>query len=189
MTPLPLTVAFKEWAAICQSLASGRQCLILRKGGISEEGGKFLVEHSEFLLYPTYFHEHQSGMKPEYRNAFESAEEERPALGTIAFTHFVRVTDVQYVTQLETALALDPLHAWTADVIRQRFHYRTPGLFVLTVRVYRLPQPVIRPERPEYAGCKTWVTLDSPVSTEGVVPVLTDEEFEERTTRLQKILW
>jgi hypothetical protein len=188
MTMLPLTVAFKEWAAICQALARGRQCLILRKGGISEEGGMFQMEHSEFLLYPTFFHEHQSGLKSEYRDAFELAEKDRPEPGTIAFTHFVRVTNVQYVTKLETALSLDPLHAWTADVIRQRFHYRTPGLFVLTVRVYRLPECVIRTERLEYAGCKTWVTLDSPVSTDGAVPVVTDAEFEERTTRLQKKL-
>ena len=188
MIPLSLTVAFKEWAAICQALASGHQCLILRKGGISEVGGKFQVEHSEFLLYPTYFHEHQNGMKPEFLHAFETAEQDRPASGTIAFTHFVRVTDVQYVTQLERALALDALHAWTAEIVRQRFHYRTPGLFLLTVRLYRLPEPVIRTERPEYAGCKTWVTVDMPVSTDGALPVLADEEFEERTASVQSIV-
>jgi hypothetical protein len=32
-------------------------------------------------------------------------------------------------------------------------------------------------ERPEYAGCKTWVMLDAPVNTEGAEPVLSDDEF------------
>ena len=33
--------AFKEWAVICKALATGRQLLILRKGGIDEPGGDF----------------------------------------------------------------------------------------------------------------------------------------------------
>jgi hypothetical protein len=188
MTPLSLAVAFKEWAAICQALAKNQQCLILRKGGISEESGTFHVEHSEFLLYPTNFHEHRNGLKPNYQDAFNLAETDRPAPGTIAFTHFARVTDVHYITELDTALALDPLHGWTSDVIRQRFHYRTPGLFVLTVRIFHLPQCEHRDERPEYAGCKTWVKLDHPVSTKNAVAVLTDEEFAEQTRLLNRIL-
>lgn len=188
MTSQPLAIAFKEWAAICQALASHRQCLILRKGGISEEHGTFQVEHSEFLLYPTYFHEHRRGLKPEYQDVFDAAEKNRPAPGTIQFSHFVRVTGVQYITNLDTALALDPLHGWNAEVVRQRFHYRTPGLFVLTVRVFQLTQCEFREERADYAGCKTWVKLDSPISVEGAVPVLTDEEFAEQTQHLKRIL-
>jgi hypothetical protein len=183
-----LAIAFKEWAVICQALAEGQQSLILRKGGISEEGGTFRAEHSEFLLYPTYFHEHQSGVKPEYKDAFDAAEKDRPTPGTIAFTHFIRVTDVHYVTKLETALALDPLHAWTSDVIRQRFNYRTPGLFVLTVRVFQIPQQETSIERPEYAGCKTWVTLDSSIATAGAIPALPDEVFEKETSLIKRIL-
>jgi len=59
---------------------------------------------------------------------------------------------------------------------------------VLMARVFRLPASESRPERPEYAGCKTWVTLDSPISTEGAAPVLTDEEFAERARQLKGIL-
>ena len=32
-------------------------------------------------------------------------------------------------------------------------------------------------ERPEYAGCKTWVELDTAVPTDGASPVLSDEAF------------
>ena len=45
-----LSIAFKEWAVICEALAA-TQSLILRKGGISEEGGTFRPEHAEFLLH------------------------------------------------------------------------------------------------------------------------------------------
>ena len=158
-----LSVAFKEWAVICAALAAGKQSLILRKGGIAEEGGVFRPEHSEFLLYPTYFHEHRAGVKPEFLPLLEAADAAKPPSGTVRFNDFVRVESVAHVTDLDTALALDPLHAWTPDVVKQRFHYRAPGLFVLTVRAFRLARPVEVVERPEYAGCKTWVHLVEPV--------------------------
>jgi hypothetical protein len=164
-----LAIAFKEWAVICRALAEGRQSVILRKGGIAEDGGAFRPEHAEFLLYPTFFHEHRAGVKPAFLPLLEAAEAEKPEPGTIRFTHFVRVTDVQHLTDLDAALALDALHAWTPEVVRQRFHYRTPGLFALGARAFRLATPAVRVERPEYAGCKTWVTLDEPVPTEGAV--------------------
>ena len=166
-----LLVAFKEWAVICQALAAGRQSVILRKGGIAEEGGVFRPEHAEFLLYPTFFHEHRAGIKPEFLPLLEAAEAMKPEPATIRFTHFVRVTSVRHLADLDAVLALDSLHAWTPEVVRQRFHYRAPGLFVLDVRTFALNAPVTRPERPEYAGCKTWVTLDEPVPTAGAIPV------------------
>lgn len=188
MSSETLPTAFKEWAAVCHALDQGRQCLILRKGGISEEGGSFRAEHPEFLLYPTHFHEHRGGLKPEYQDVFDDLAAAPPAGGTIAFSNFVSVAAVHYVTNLATALALDPLHAWTADVVRQRFHYRSPGLYVLLVRVHRLSEPAIRNERPEYAGCKTWVQLDSPIPTIGSAPVLSDEAFAEQVEAIRKAM-
>lgn len=172
-----LSVAFKEWAVICEMLASGRQSLILRKGGIAEEGGTFRPEHAEFLLYPTFFHEHRTGIKPAALPLLEAAESARPPAGAVRFTHFVRVADVKHFTSLDATLALDALHGWTPDVVKQRFHYRAPGLFVLTVRAFRLARAVDVIERPEYAGCKTWVPLDTPVDVSGAESVLSNEQF------------
>ena len=172
-----LSIAFKEWAVICRALAEGRQSLILRKGGISEVGGVFRPEHDEFLLYPTFFHEqHRTGIKPEFLPLLEAAEADRPPAGHVRFTHFARVLATEHVADLDALLALGQLHAWTADTVRQRFHYRSPGLYVLRVRVFRLPSPVEVVERPEYAGCKTWVELDSPVPTAGAEPVCYDSD-------------
>jgi len=162
---MKLAVAFKEWAVICTALAAGRQSVILRKGGIVEEGGEFRPEHSEFLLYPTYFHEHRAGIKPEFLAVFDAAEAARPEPGTIRFTHFVRVTSVRHLTDLDAVLALEKQHAWTSKVVRQRFLYRTPGLFALDVQTLTMSNPIVIAERPEYAGCKTWVMLDEPVSS------------------------
>jgi hypothetical protein len=183
-----LSIAFKEWAVICEAIAAGRQALILRKGGIAEEGGVFRPEHAEFLLYPTYFHEHRAGLKSEFLPLFESAEAAKPPAGTIRFTHFVRVERVTRVTDINVALALDPLHAWTPAVVEQRFQYRTPGLFVLAVRAFRLARPVEAIERPEYAGCKTWVALDQSVDTTAAEPVLSDTQFAEFSSALSGLI-
>lgn len=166
-----LSVAFKEWAVICSALAAGKQSLILRKGGIAEEGGTFRPEHVEFLLYPTYFHEHRAGIKPEFLPLLEATEATKPPVGTVRFAHFVRVESVAHVTDLDAALALDSRHAWTPEIVKQRFHYRTPGLYVLGVRTFRLACPVDEIERPEFAGCKTWVPLNTSIDTTGAEEV------------------
>lgn len=183
-----LRIAFKEWAVICRALADGRQALILRKGGIAEGGGAFRPEHARFLLYPSYFHEqHRTGIKPDLMPLLDAAEADRPPAGRLRLTHFATVGGVTHVTNLDAALALDPLHGWTADTVRQRFHYRTPGLYVLGVRVYRLAEPLEAAERPEYAGCKTWVELDAGASTEGATPVMTDAAFADYLGRVNAV--
>src|SRR5207245_125424 len=136
------------------------------KGGIAEDSGRFRPEHDRFLLYPTFFHEqHRTGVKPELLSLFDAVEADRSPAGRLRCTHFAEVPAVNHVTDLDRALALDPLHGWNADTVRQRFHYRTPGLYVLLVCVSRLAQPLEVDERPEYAGCKTWVELDAAATT------------------------
>ena len=76
-----MPIAFKEWAVICQALGEGRQALILRKGGIAEEGGAFRVEHTRFWLFPTYVHQQSTGIKPEAAPLLHEAEAERPRSG------------------------------------------------------------------------------------------------------------
>ncbi len=183
-----LSIAFKEWAVICRALAEGRQSLILRKGGVAEEGGTFRPEHPRFWLYPSFFHEHRSGVRPELLPLLDAAEADRPGPALVRLSHFAEVTDVTFVGDLAAALRLAPLHGWTDDVVRQRFHYRTTGLYVLTVRVFRVPMVVDVPERPEYAGCKTWVAFDHAVPTAEAVPVMPAAAFAEYARRVADAL-
>lgn len=181
-----LSIAFKEWAAVCRALATGRQSLIVRKGGIAEEGGVFKPEHPRFWLYPTLFHEQQQGVKPDALPLLEAAERDRPSAGTLRFTHGVDVTAVDHVTSLDTALSLDEFHIWSPDVITQRFYYRTPGLYVLTVRVWEA-DAVEMPEQPAFAGCKTWVDLGRELPDAGR-PVLDDDEHQRRSAAIRDCL-
>src|SRR6185437_9736657 len=176
---MALSIAFKEWAAICRALGEGRQALILRKGGIAEVGGEFRPEHDRFLLYPSYFHEqHHTGIKPELMPLVEAVEQDKPPAGRIRLAHFADVSAIWHFECIYKALSLNAFHGWTADEVTRRFHYRAPGLYAMAVRVYRLKAPVDLPEHPEYAGCKTWVNLEAVVNDADAKPVLADAAFE-----------
>lgn len=162
-----LNVAFKEWAVVCRALASGRQSLILRKGGIAEVNGEFRPEHDRFVLYPTHFHEQQrKGIKPEFWPLLDEVERDRRPAGIVRLSHVVTVSTIRLLDELDDVLALDPHHIWSEETVRQRFAYRNPGLYLLTVSVTPLPTPVEIVETPEYTGCKSWVELGEPIAVE-----------------------
>lgn len=166
--------ALKEWAVVCEALASGRQTLILRKGGIHEERDGFRVEHGEFWLFPTRFHQERGEIVPDAHPLLERAIAARPPEGTIRFQNYAVVSDVFHVTDEALLPSLAGLHILSEETVRRRFHYRTPGLFVLAVRIYRLPEPIEIAESPHFAGCRSWVELPGELPTAEVKAVLSD---------------
>ena len=180
--------AFKEWAVICRALAEGRQALIMRKGGIEEPAGTFHLEHRRFWLYPTYVHQQRAGIRPEALPLLEQAEAERPLAGVVRLAHLAEVAGIYQLHNLDAALAVDRLHLWSEETVRNRFAYRRPGLNVLPVRVYRAAQAVELPEDPSYAGCRSWVDLGHPLPTEGAAPVLSDEAVREVVRELERLV-
>jgi hypothetical protein len=182
-----LKYAFKEWAVICRALAEGRQALILRKGGIAETGGDFEVAHTRFWLFPTYLHEKPEALKPEALPLLQAAEADRPPAGKVLLSHFAEVGGVYQVHDLVGALKIDPLHLWSPETVEARFRYRQPGLFVLPLRVYRVPETFEIADTAYYAGCKSWVELEKELPTAGAVPVLDDDDFR-RVMRMLDLL-
>jgi hypothetical protein len=180
--------AFKEWAVICQALAEGQQTLILRKGGIAEAKGEFEVEQTRFWLFPTYVHQQRSGIKPDALPVLERVEAERPPPGVIRLSHFALVAGVYRLHDMVGALRIRNLHWWSDDTVQARFAYRSPGLYVLLVRVHRARQTVELPEAASYAGCRSWLELERELSTEGAAPILNDTEFDEVRRRLDDLL-
>src|SRR5271168_5057936 len=66
-----MSSAFKEWHVIVEALGAGEQILILRKGGIAEDGGGFTVKAGKFWLFPTHFHEQLAKTKPAAKKFFD----------------------------------------------------------------------------------------------------------------------
>jgi hypothetical protein len=170
--PKACSIAFKEWSGVCDALASGRQTLIIRKGGIEEGPSGFAPEHPTFWLYPTFVHEGEQGLKPPSRA-------EPPAdPGIVPIRALVMVESVHRVDDLATLLGLDDLHVWTEETIRKRFLYRKPGVWVLGVRIFTRAGPIPVPVTPAQLGCKSWVPLEQPLETSRLVPVRTEQEAE-----------
>jgi hypothetical protein len=179
--------AFKEWAVICRALAEGRQTIILRKGGVAEVGGEFRVEHDRFWLFPTYVHQQRAGIVAEAVPLLEQAEATQPPEEVVCLSHFAEVTNVYHVLDLAQVFKLAGFHYWSEETVRARFAYRSPGLFVLPVRVYRAAA-VELPNTPYYVGCKSWVELERELPTTGAVPVLEGAEFDDIQRALQRLL-
>ncbi len=180
--------AFKEWAVICKALGEGRQALILRKGGIAETGGTFHVEHPRFWLFPTYVHQQETGIRPEAAPLLKEVLAQRPPEGILRLTHFAEVSGVYHIHQLMPALMLAHLHFWSEETVRKRFAYQTPGLFVISVRVYRATTAHELPDTPTYQGCRSWVELDKALPVKDAVPVLTEDAMRDLRQNLDLLL-
>src|SRR5688572_21344476 len=152
-----LNVGLKEWASVCAALESGRQVVLLRKGGIHESGDEFELEHPRFVLFPTYLHQNLAMLKPEAHGGFEahSAEPAKVKLSAAGV-----VTDILQVRSREQIDGLDEEHVWTAPLIDMRFNYRPENpLYLLIVRTHWLVEAKTVKNTPAYAGCKSWVPL------------------------------
>ena len=192
MTPvIPPTsrYALKEWAVVIDALASGRQTVLFRKGGIIEEKGDFRVEHKAFFLYPTYLHEDPSRVIPEASGVFKRVREAQPAYGKVVLSLYGIVDEAILVEDLAVLKKLAPFHILSHDELRKRFYYRDrPGLYVLLLRIYRLQEPYQLPVTEAYAGCKSWVDLGIDLSTAGARPALDHEVFQIRIQKIQSLL-
>lgn len=170
MTTQVLNTALKEWDTVCRALHAGKQMLLLRKGGIHEDEGRFEIEHRQFLFFPTFLHQNLTLLKPDARDGFVqlSAEPEK-----ITLAGWGEVTDIVRVTSRAQVDALDAHHIWTAPLIDMRFNYKPHNpLYLLLVKAYALPQPVTIDNTPDYAGCKSWVPLTGGVDVGGSTPAI-----------------
>lgn len=164
-------IALKEWAAVCAALESGEQHVLLRKGGIAEGPHGFRMEQPEFWLYPTQFHQDAGQLTPAGCRLLATVQDELPPPGRIRLRLYAVVEQVDFLKDWSQVEALTDRHILSPATVRQRFDYRTPGLYAARVRILRRASPYEIEELPRFAGCKSWVTLEAPLSTVGLRPI------------------
>ncbi|HTY30612.1 DUF1802 family protein [Mycobacterium sp.] len=158
MTATATTPALKEWGAVVHALLDGRQRVLLRKGGIGEK--RFELSAREFLLFPTVAHSHAQRVRPEHRDLLDAAAadstDERLVVRVAA-----KVVAAQHVNRPDGLSAIEDLHIWTAESVREdRLDFRPKHkLVALVVSAIPLAEPVRIARTPEYAGCTSWVRL------------------------------
>lgn len=186
---LPVKTAFKEWAVVVDALGRGDQCLILRKGGISEGKGGFQVDHQEFWLFPTLYHQQAESVVAAGPHGHPLLDTLRKDPATLPIQFLARVHSWTRIQSLEIALGLRGHHIWKDEVIADRFDWgRDSSIVALLLRLYRLPSPVLLPMQESYGGCKSWIQLEVDVDTQNAIPVLSDADFDARLKAIHKSL-
>ena len=107
--PASTRTVLKEWAVACEALGRGQQLLLLRKGGIREEGRDFRVDHHEFLLFPTYEHQRSDLLKPAAREQLERLLANRGAADRIEIRYWATVAEVFEVAEQAELAVIEEL--------------------------------------------------------------------------------
>jgi hypothetical protein len=174
------SVGFKEWHVVCDALASGRQSILLRKGGIHEGRLGFSFAHESFFLFPTRFHTTADQVR---EGEVKVMPEWQPG-DVIRITHHAEAAWAITLTDWQKVAALEPLHIYPEQTIRDRFDWEGKGMasgsiHLALVRVRKLATPWEFPYEPKYGGCRSWVNLPEPSNgwRDSARPVIGDKEF------------
>lgn len=182
------THALKEWAIAVDALERGKTIMLLRKGGIREEGKHFQVTYNQVLLYPTYEHQQPHLLKAEY------ASEVKPVTSgwhpkTVRIGSWAEITDILAVSEESAVEALLPYHIWNEQFARERFQWKPrQPLYILLLRTYRLPQPLMIPYHQKYGGCRSWIDLVEPIALENLVPVMDEANYTKQVAQIRQLV-
>lgn len=181
------SVGFKEWQVVCDALASGRQTILLRKGGIHEGREGFSFAHESFFLFPTRFH----ALSGQVREGEVKVMPEWQPGEMIRITHHAEALWAITLTGWEKVTALEELHIYSGQTVRDRFDWEGKGMasgsiHLALVRIRELATPWEFPYEARYGGCRSWVNLpEAPCGwRETARPALDDEAFAAVSLRL-----
>ncbi len=183
------TIGFKEWQVVCDALASGRQSVILRKGGIHEGRQGFSFAHESFFLFPTRFHAQGDQVR---EGEVKVMPEWQPG-DIIRITHHAEALWAITLTDWAKVAALEPFHIYSEQTVRDRFDWEGKGMasgsiHVALVRVRKLTEPWEFPYQKSHGGCRSWVNLPEPPADwkESAKMVLGEEELAALDLKLSR---
>lgn len=154
--------ALKEWSVAIRAIEEGKQFVLLRKGGILEQG--FDVASNLFLLFPTFEHQHKDYVRDEFLHLFNEMDER------IEIRSAASVYKVYETFSKEKLLRLSRYHIYNDSLIDYRLNtYRDRPVKVLMIRAYMLDNPIVLEDKPEYAGCRSWVDLSVDAKIKGAI--------------------
>lgn len=184
-----MPMALKEWDVVCEALGSGRQAIIIRKGGIAEGKDGLRFEHEEFVLLPTFFHQQAERVVPDADFAAKQggAEGERES---VEIRHAATLVWHKVVTDRAVLSRLQAYHILAPEEVESRFTQKpSPGVQIALLRVYRLEPPRRVSWQKSFGGCRSWTEMeDDLIGTCARVSVLSDERFAELERELRTIL-
>jgi hypothetical protein len=175
-------IGFKEWALVCESMLRGETSLIFRKGGIAEGKEGFRFKHSQFFLFPTFFHEQISLTR------LDPARDLQPQVETIRIDVFAYVEFTLWISELRSIEPLSGLHILRPELLEKRFNQdEVKGLNLAFLRVFRVIPDWHLTFQSSFGGCRSWIDLPTPSPDLVCRAVLSDEEHERRREAVESI--
>ncbi|MEL7071537.1 MAG: DUF1802 family protein [Cyanobacteria bacterium J06581_3] len=185
-----ISTALKEWAVAVEALSQGESCLLLRKGGIKESQGRFHAQASQVLLFPTFEHQKVELLKPDYQDRVQPvASGWHPP--SITIKAWADITHIFLTYDAEKVAALSAFHIWQPQLAEERLKWKAKQpLYVLLLRAYRLPEPMVIPWESAYGGCRSWIELADSVSVEARPEraAIREEAYQSQVAAIQKVL-
>jgi predicted RNA-binding protein len=148
---------------------------------------KYAPARREFFLYPTYEFarpkDYLERFQPQYREFVKHVVSSKPK----------KMTDIRYYASADFVFHIEKadlpslgdmagLYIWTPEHVAGYFS-DSDEAFVWLLKVYRLSEPARIPDLGR--GAINYANLRQPISTQGAVPVITDEVLHSIKMRIQ----
>ena len=167
MNKIPNHTALKEWSNVVAALGRGEQVILIRKGGIADPA--FGVEAERFYLYPTYFHQGESDVRP-----------------SVTIAHWCEVVQTWSVQDFAVLERLAPLVAMPMATLEARYRFRPDqALYVIALRTWKLSTPAEVRYRDEYGGCRSWISIEDEIDVDGSTSVLQEGELRAKIENIE----
>ena len=178
--------ALKEWATIVKALEGGDQTVILRKGGILETDSGFKIESKKFLLFPTFEHQDQKHIKPQYQKYLDEVRKSPPKDSHNKITSYAEVLADIDIDSKEKINALSSFHIWSDSYIKTRVDWMPDKpIKAVFLKVFRIPEFEI-PIKSEYHGCKSWIDINANIASGKAV--LSDTVLDSKLKEFKEIV-
>jgi hypothetical protein len=99
------------------------------------------------------------------------------------------MTDLFEITEPAQVEALAPFYCFSTQYAEERLRWKPRHpLLVMAVRAFRLDAPIDLEARPEFGGCKSWLTLDQDVERISLTAALDDTTYTARIAEVREAL-
>jgi hypothetical protein len=170
MNKIPNHTALKEWASVINALGSGAQIVLIRKGGLADES--FGIESQRFYLFPTNYHD-AGGAEPTH----------------VRITHWAEVVKTWQISDAAMLPRVEALTILDSSAIETRYRFRPDqAINVIAVRAFRLANPTDVVMKPDYSGCRSWVSIDEEIDIDGSVAALSDRDLDAQINAIDLLL-
>ncbi len=184
-----VNTALKEWSAAVDAIAQGTQIILLRKGGIQEEQGRFRTQADRVILFPTFEHQKPELLKSDYQSSVTPvASGWHPEKITLKV--WAQITHIFLTTEADKVSALNDFHIWQPQVAAERLEWKPKQpLYVLALRAYHLANPIeLAWDSELYGGCRSWISLKQTVEADTERPAIDAKTYDAQVKQVEEII-